>query len=132
MQYDFSFESPLKYVRRFFESAFGLSKLNPPESGLIAHWSNFTERFIKNTIIFPLSRRYHPVYIAAGYLAFSKSYLESQGEKQSQLPDVIAGHPWYLFVDPAIEAAHLQSVVETIKEEWQFFNQHLTQQANQQ
>lgn len=85
-------------MSRFFESAFA-PHMRQPGAGPIAHWQNFTERFIKNTTIFPLSQQYHPIYIAAGYLEVARKYLLAQagpiaeGEKPL-LPEVIAGHPW--------------------------------------
>ena len=74
MRYDFAYETPLNYVRRFFESAFSPS-VRCDTTGPIAHWQSFTERFIRNTTIFPLSQQFHPVYLAAGYLEVSRNYL---------------------------------------------------------
>lgn len=36
------------------------------------------------------------------------------------LPEVIAGHRWYLFVDPSIELAQLDMVANVLHEEYKF------------
>jgi len=62
-----------------------------------------------------MSQHYHPVYIAAGYLSFSRRYLlaeagpVAEGDKPI-LPETIAGHPWFLYVDPMIELAQIESI----------------------
>lgn len=72
LRYEFAFESPLKFVQRFFESAFSPAERAQPD-GPIRKWQEFTECVIKNTTFFPLSREFHPVYIAAAYLTWTRN-----------------------------------------------------------
>ena len=129
LSYDFTFESPLTYVRRFFESAFAPASLLEGASP-VAHWKSFTERFIRNTTIFPMSQHFHPVYLAAGYLAVSRDYLLAQSgatdADKPMLPEFIAGYHWSLFVDPSIEQEQLNFVAKTLKEEYDFLDAMLT------
>ena len=91
-----------------------------------------TERYIKNTTIFPMSQDFHPVYVAAAYLENSrkaviehrlrdqhKQGISSCGEKPV-LPDMIGGHPWFMFVDPAIDAAQLNFVSSVLEDDYKF------------
>jgi len=66
-----------------------------------------------NMAVIPLSQQFHPVYIAAAYLAWIKHSLSTQLQQTKRglapilLPDSIGGHPWYLYVDAAIDLAQL-------------------------
>jgi len=44
------------------------------------------------------------------------------------LPELIAGHQWYLFVDPAIDAAQLQFVAQALQDEYDFLNALLSEE----
>ena len=129
LSYDFTFETPLTFVRRFFESAFAPASLKEGASPL-AHWQSFTERFIRNTTIFPMSQQFHPVYLAAGYLAVSRDYLLTQSgatdADKPMLPEFIVGHHWSLFVDPAIDREQLDFVAKALKEEYDFLDAMLS------
>lgn len=74
LRYDFAFESPLTFVQRFFECAFSPAERAAPE-GPVKKWEEFTVCVIVNTPFFPLSREFHPVYIAAAYLAWTRQIL---------------------------------------------------------
>ena len=88
--------------------------------GPVKEWETVTEHFIKNTVVLPLTQDFHPVYVAAAYLAFTKEklhLLKAQKEAmrlgnqklaaaqidlsqtKPDIPDVIAGHAWFKFVD---------------------------------
>ena len=75
LKYELSFETPMAYVERFFAYAFSpeLRQVDGP----LKTWYTFTQSYIRNTTIFPLSQDFHPVYIAAAYLSVSKQVLES-------------------------------------------------------
>lgn len=77
LRYEFAFESPLTFVQRFFESAFAPAERAAPD-GPIKKWEEFTICVIVNTPFFPLSHEFHPVYIAAAYLAWTKQILVAQ------------------------------------------------------
>lgn len=106
--YNFAYESPLGYVRRFFEAAFAPEQRRAP---LVRKWQEETETFVVNTFIFPLSQEIHPVYLAAAYLNTMKSDLQRQAaaaekpDSSGGLPDAIGGHSWFKYVDPAVEEA---------------------------
>lgn len=103
LRYEFDLESPLPSVQRFFECAF-----SPEQNthGPIKEWKALAEEFILNTTFLPLSHQFHSVYLAAAYLNWTKQYLTKQAEKPwSVLPDLIAGHAWFAYVDPAISHA---------------------------
>lgn len=53
LRYEFSFETPLTYVQRFFECAFAPEQRC--KAGAVRDWQVQTEHFIKNTTVFPLS-----------------------------------------------------------------------------
>jgi len=131
LRYEFSFETPVKFVRRFFEAAFPSATYTHPSSP-VHGWKSFTERFILNTTIFPLSQDFHPVYLAAAYLAVSRRYLLAQsGDDQSEkpaLPEMIAGHPWFRFVDPEIDAAQLNFVTNLLDDEYKFLEALLSEE----
>ena len=43
-----------------------------------------------------------------------------KGEKQPDLPETIGGHPWFMFVDPGVDAKSMEYVSETIDAEFKF------------
>lgn len=76
-----------------------------------------------NTYFLPLAQDFHPAYLAAAYLSIAKRDLESNAAMEAtaglkavspetikSLPEEIGGHPWFMFVDPAIERAQLDYV----------------------
>ena len=67
---DYSFSSPLIYIERFFASAF--SQDQRAKSGYLKRWFEETAAFLKNTAVFPLGQAFHPVYLAAAYLKWTK------------------------------------------------------------
>ena len=135
LRYEFAYETPLTFVRRFFESAFA-PEVRLKAGSAVWNWQNFTERFIRNTTIFPLSQHFHPVYQAAAYLAYSRQCLMSQAEPVADddckvgpsLPEFIAGHPWYRFVDPAIEPTQLDFVVSVLQSDYKFLEALLSEE----
>ena len=73
------------------------------------------------------------MYVAAAYLALTrdsviqehrlrdqqKQGFESYGGK-AVLPDSISGYPWFLFVDPAIDATQLSFVTSVLDDDYKF------------
>lgn len=86
-----------------------------------------TERQILNLPIFPLSQQFHPVYVAAAHLAFARDEIIEQavqygcGEKaKALLPETIGGHPWYMYVDPAIDPEELKLTLDCLRDDCKF------------
>ena len=127
LRYEFAFESPLTFVQRFFECAFSPAERKAPDSQ-IKKWEDFTICVIQNTTIFPLGRQFHPVYVAAAYLTWTRQAMNTQAALQQQeaadaklfLPETIGGHPWFLFVDPAINPAELDFVYRVLDEDYKW------------
>jgi len=73
-------------VQRFFEGAFSPADRAQPD-GPIKKWEEFTECVILNTRVFPLSREFHPVYIAAAYLTWTRNILNSAAAACTAVPE---------------------------------------------
>lgn len=77
-----------------------------------------------------MSQQFHPVYLAAAYLAVTRDNLLAQAgatnDDKPMLPEFIAGHHWSLFVDPAIEQEQLKFVAKALQEEYEFLNAMLS------
>ena len=77
-----------------------------------------------------MSQQFHPVYLAAAYLAVTRDNLLAQAgatnDDKPMLPEFIAGHHWSLFVDPAIEQEQLKFVAKALQEEFEFLNAKLS------
>ena len=77
-----------------------------------------------------MSQQFHPVYLAAAYLAVTRDNLLAQAgatnDDKPMLPEFIAGHHWSLFVDPAIEQEQLKFVAKALQEEYEFLNSMLS------
>ena len=118
LRYEFAFESPLTFVQRFFECAFAPAERAAPDSA-IKKWEDFTRVVVLNTRVFPLSRQFHPVYVAAAYLAWTRQMMLSTPSATGKLylPETIGGHPWFFFVDPAIDQAELQYVLGVLDDD---------------
>ena len=43
-----------------------------------------------------------------------------KGEKQPDLPEMIGGHPWFMYVDPGVDAKSMEYVSQTIDAEFKF------------
>lgn len=70
----------------------------------------------------PFQLHFHPVYLAAAFLAWTKQNIEDLNtSEKSALPDLIAGHPWFQFVDPNIDESHLEEVTAVVKDEIDYF-----------
>jgi hypothetical protein len=41
-------------------------------------------------------------------------------DKKSKIPEVIFGHPWYLYVDPEIDEAQLKQLTAVLNQEIEF------------
>ena len=63
----------MQFTRRFFANTFPKEQLT--RQGPVREWLTVTESFIKNTMVLPLTQQFHPVYVAAAYLAFVKQQL---------------------------------------------------------
>ena len=69
----------------------------------------------------PLSIWFHPIYLAAAYLDWTKNNMvKMQHELKGSIPETINGIPWYHYVDPAIDAYQLGEVSNIINEEFTF------------
>ena len=77
----------------------------------------------------PLSQQFHPVFIAAAYLLFIKNDLNRRLSKTKgglePIPEEIGGHPWYQYVDQAIEPTQLQFVTGVLEYYDQVLNNQL-------
>ena len=77
-----------------------------------------------------MSQHFHPIYLAAAYLAVTRENLLAQtgatNDNKPMLPEFIAGHHWSLFVDPAIEQEQLKFVAKALQEEFEFLNAKLS------
>lgn len=69
----------------------------------------------------PLGLWFHPVYLAAAYLDWTKkNMVKLQHELKGSLPETIFGSPWYHYVDPAIDANLMEEVSNILNEEFTF------------
>ena len=77
-----------------------------------------------------MSQQFHPVYLAAAYLAVTRENLLAQtgatNDDKPMLPEFIAGHHWSLFVDPSIDLEQLNFVAKALKEEYDFLDAMLS------
>jgi len=72
-------------VQRFFDCAFSESQ---QQSKVIASWRDNTESLVLNTTIFPLVLWFHPVYLAAAYLEWTKrNMIAMQPELKGAFPE---------------------------------------------
>jgi len=118
LQYNLAYESPLFYVQRFFANTFTLQQLCEEP---IARWRREAELIITNTSFIPLSLWFHPVHLAAAYLAWTRAFiLEKSSELKPSLPEHLHGHPWYLFVDAGITLEDLSAVWDALAVEIKF------------
>lgn len=80
-----------------------------------------TENWVKNTLMFPLSTVFSPVYIAAAYLDRTRKNMEEVNPKLVGLfPDEIHGHEWFKFVDPNVNGNELEFVSNALYQEMIF------------
>ncbi len=127
LNFDFGFESPLVYIKRFFECAF-----SPSEQSLesIKKWREDTESLVGTCSYMPLSQWIHPVFLAAAFLQWNKQNMIQSaldnGEKQPDLPENIGGHPWFMYVDPGVDAKSMVYISQTIDEEFKFLVKFLS------
>jgi hypothetical protein len=72
-------------------------------------WHQEATYLIENLCLLPLALQYHPRLVVAGYLQW---VLDRQIEKEQpiQVPFEVCGHPWYAFIDPAINLEDLTEV----------------------
>lgn len=85
---------------------------------------------ILNLTVLPLSHDFHPVYLAAAYLNWVRQLLCQQAPKNElSLPAQIGGHPWFAFVDPAIDEGELTFVTQNIIHYYNFFEKLNAEQA---
>jgi hypothetical protein len=84
------------------------------------------EAFILNTTFLPLSHQFHPVYLAAAYLNWTRQYLSEK--PWTVLPEIIGGHAWFAYVDPAIDQAQLAFVTNVLDDDYKFFEALLSQE----
>ena len=121
LNFDFGFESPIVYVRRFFDCAF-----SPAQQDLdsIKKWREDTETLICTCAYMPLGQWINTVFLAAGFLHWSKQNIIQQslnnGEKIPDLPEVIGGHPWFMYVDPEVDLKSTEFISQTIDSEFKF------------
>lgn len=103
----------MKFITRFFEIAFSASQRSQHH---IRQWQEEAANMVASCAIFPFSQWFHPVFIAAGCLQWTKSNIskisENKGVKAPQFPETIAGYPWYLYVDPAVDAASVEQIAQ--------------------
>lgn len=86
-----------------------------------------------NMALIPFSLYYHPAYLAAAYLQWTKDNIQKMAESEKPLlPTVIAGHAWFKFVDPAIDPELLAEVTEAVTEEIAYFFKIVSQGAQAQ
>lgn len=113
LQYNLDFESPLAHVHRFFSNTFSMKQMRNNSS--LDRWRTETELLIQNTSFIPLSLSFHPVLIAATFLAWTREQMlqtdSKTGVKPTHLPELIHDHPWFLYVDPGITAWDLNQLV---------------------
>lgn len=130
LQYNCAFESPLAHVNTFFQETFTLSQLREEP---IALWRQEVDSVILNLAFIPLTLWFHPVLLAAAFLAWTRENLLTKHESlKGRLPHHLHGHPWFLFVDSGIGASELQQVQDALKEEIQFvFSQMSRAHENQ-
>ena len=116
IQYDLASTTPLEYVKRFFEHAFSLSQLS---TSAISQWKQQVEELTSNMAMLPFSLHFHPVYLAAAFLAWTRQNQNQLNNTNEKLPltELIAGHPWFKFVDPNIDAPALESVTAAVSDE---------------
>ena len=66
----------------------------------------------------PVGQWFHPIYVAAGYLQWNKqNFIQVCIDKDLEapkLPEKIGDHPWYMYVDPALDFANVQYISEII------------------
>ena len=118
LQYELAYESPLSHVQRFFEQSFSPSQRRHAS---IRQWQEETENYVKNTLMLPFGLWFHPVYLAAAYLDWTrKNMVKLQNELKGSIPEMINGSPWYHYVDPAIDANQMEYVSNILNEEFKF------------
>ena len=123
LRYQLALQSPLPLIQRFFEIAFPQEQLQSETP--ILTWKNMTEDFVRNLTVLPLSNQFNHVYLAAAYLAFTKQFIKDNGG--IDVPDEIAGYPWFAFVDPAIEQDQLDFITVALGDDFKFLYQLLEQ-----
>lgn len=115
LQYEFGHTSPLNFVKKFFTQTFSPKQR---ESSHIKNWQMETESLVKNTLMFPLSTVFSPVYIAAAYLDRARKNMEEVDPKLVGLfPDEIHGHQWFKFIDPNVNGKELELVSNSLYQE---------------
>lgn len=77
------------------------------------------------------------MYIAAAYLNWAKDQLNQQfagadetGPVKPALPDTIGGHPWFLFVDQAIDYAQVEDLTRALNDDYKFLEALLSDEQD--
>jgi len=77
---------------------------------------------LKDLSFIPLTLWFHPSLVAATFLAWTRQYLLEQLplNTKSELPEMLYGNAWYLYVDSGIKKSELDLLLETLKGEFSF------------
>ena len=76
---------------------------------------------MKNTLMLPFGLWFHPVYLAAAYLDWTKkNMVKLQQNLKGSIPETINGCPWYQYVDPVINADQMEYLSNILNEEFKF------------
>lgn len=71
LQYEMKTRTPLEFVRSFFEHSFSLAQQS---TCAITQWRTTAEELTTNMAMFPFTLHFHPVYLAAAFLAWAKQH----------------------------------------------------------
>lgn len=121
LQYNLEYQSPLAFMDQFFKYTFSAAQLREAP---ISQWMSDCKQTIVNLTFIPLTLWFHPVLVAAAFLAWSRQNLiarQPAGTKP-QLPETLHGHAWYLYVDSGISQSQLQALTEVLDSEINFIS----------
>lgn len=77
---------------------------------------------LKDFGFIPLTLWFHPALVAATFLAWTRQHLIDQQPPNTkpELPEMLYGNAWYLYVDSGINQSELEHLKETLADEFKF------------
>ena len=77
---------------------------------------------LKDFGFIPLTLWFHPALIAATFLAWTRKHILEQQPPNTkpELPEILYGNAWYLYVDSGIKKSELEMLLETLNSEFSY------------
>ena len=104
--FDFECELPYKHLKNFCDKYVPL----PTKDSLY----ELAFKFCNDSFKLPLCLYYHPKVVAAACIHMAALWRKSKG-LETGLQLLIHGHPWFKWIDPAIDQQTVQKVIEKMR-----------------